>query len=122
MNLEALRSALTESEAHTHPEHPDPSLRGRTYAIPFARVWAAVVELANGGLRGWETLMSDEDLGVLQARCTVPLLRSTDEIEVRMSLDENGLSRVDLSSTSPTGRSDLGRNKRRIRRFFRGSL
>lgn len=119
MNLGKLRAVWTENQAHTHPEHPDPRLRGRTYAIPFARVWAAVAELSQGGLRGWNTLLSDEDLGILKAECTVPLLRSSDEIEVRMSLDENGQTRVDVSSTSNTEKGDLGRNARRIRKFFR---
>ncbi|MBT8396981.1 MAG: DUF1499 domain-containing protein [Gemmatimonadetes bacterium] len=119
MNLGGIRAAFTENQAHTHPEHPDPRLRGRTYAIPFAQVWAAAVDMAGGGLRSWVTLLSDENLGILQADCRVPLLGSVDKIEIRMSLDENGQTRVDLSSISGTERGDFGRNSRRIRRFFR---
>ena len=36
-----------------------------------------------------------------------------------MSLDENGQTRIDMSSTSQAERGDLGRNARRIRKFFR---
>ena len=68
-----LRAAFLENQAHTHPEHPDPTLRGRTYAIPFAQVFAAAAELASGGLHGWTTLMADEDLGIIQAECQGPV-------------------------------------------------
>ena len=119
MNLDGLRAWFSENQAHTHPEHPDEGLRGRTYAIPFARVWRAAAELAEGGLRGWETTMADEDLGILQAQCRGLSPRSTDAVEIRMSLDDNALTRVDMSSTAQGPRGDLGRNARRIRRFFR---
>jgi hypothetical protein len=41
-----LWSGLTRNRAVTHYKHENPNLRGRTYAIPFATVWAAAVELA----------------------------------------------------------------------------
>jgi hypothetical protein len=119
LSPDGIRAAFGESQAHTHPEHPDESLRGRTYAIPFARVWETVVELAGGGLRGWETVMADEDLGLLQAECHGLVSRTIDDVEIRMSLDENALTRIDMSSTARKARGDLGRNARRIRRFFR---
>ena len=119
MSLTELRATLRENQAHTHPEHPDNRLRGRTYAIPFAKVWAAIAHLASGGLRGWITVVADEDIGILRAECQSPLFRSVDDVEVRMSLDENALTRVDMSSMSRFEKGDLGRNARRIRNFFR---
>jgi hypothetical protein len=110
---------LGENEVHTHPEHPDERMRGRTYAIPFARVWEAVVQLAGGGLRGWTTVTADEDLGILTAECSGLLPRLVDDVEIRMSLDENALTRIDMSSRARKGRGDLGRNARRVRKFFR---
>ncbi len=72
MSFRRLWAALWENQAHTHPEHPDGSLRGRTYAIPFAQVWAAAADMASEGLRGWTVVMADEDLGILQAECRDP--------------------------------------------------
>lgn len=120
MSFGKLWAAYRENQAHTHPEHANGDLRGRTYAIPFAQVWAAVVELASGGLRGWTTVFADEDLGILRAESQTPVSRIVDDVEIRLSLDENALTRVDMSSVSRVGRADLGKNARRIRKFFRG--
>lgn len=114
-----LWSGLTQNRAVTYQNHLDPSLRGRTYAIPFARVWAAAVELASGGLRGWTLVEADEDLGTFKAESKTQVFRFVDDVELRMSLDENGQTRVDMTSASRVGRGDLGKNARRIRGFFR---
>jgi hypothetical protein len=119
LSLSRLRDGLLNNQAETHPEHLDPRLRGRTYAIPFARVWAAALEIASRELPGWTVLEADEDLGVLKAESQAPVLRFVDDVELRMSLDENGQTRVDMTSESRVGSSDLGKNARRIRRFFR---
>ncbi len=119
MSFTKLRATLMEYQALTQPHHPDEDLRGRTYSIPFAQVWSATESLAAGELRGWTTMMADEDQGLLRAECQGILARSSDEVEVRISLDENGQTRVDMSSTSKAGRGDWGRNARRIKRFFR---
>ena len=118
MSFAKLRAVLWENRARTHPEHPDERLKGRTYAIPFAQVWAAVVEIASGGLRGWTTVVADEDLGVLRAECQVLVFRFVDDVEIWVSLDENAQTRVDMSSSSRGERGDLGHNARRIRKFF----
>jgi uncharacterized protein (DUF1499 family) len=118
LSFAKLREALVENQAHSHQHHPDENLRGRTYSIPFAKVWNAIDALASGGLRGWSTVRADEDLGVLRAECKGMLTRSLDDVEIRISLDENGQTRVDMSSASRVERGDLGRNARRVRRFF----
>jgi len=94
-------------------------LRGRTYAIPFAKVWAAAVELASGSLRGWTLLEADEDLGIFKAESRGLVFRFMDDVQVRMSLDEYGQTRVDMVSGSRTVKRDFGANARRIRKFFR---
>lgn len=105
--------------ARTHPGHPDPRLRGRTYVIPYVEVWRGVVELASGGLRGWKILAADEDGGFVEAEVTHPLFRTADAVEIRVRLDENALTRVDVTSAPREGGRDWGRNVRRIRRFLR---
>lgn len=117
MSVPDFRTELRENQAQTHPGHSDGSLRGRTYAIPFTQVWAASVKLASGGLRGWEATAADEDSGILRARCKGLFFRRVDDLEVRVSLDENAQTRVDMSSPRKEG-GDSGRTARRIRRFF----
>lgn len=119
MSRSRLWAALTRNRAVTHPRHDDPRLRGRTYAIPFARVWATAVELASGGLLGWTLTEADEDRGVLQAESRTLVFRFVDDVRIRMSLDEFGQTRVDMTSASRVGKGDLGTNARRVRKFFR---
>ena len=119
MSLSGLWTALTENRVETRPDHPDPRLRGRTYAIPFGRVWKAARELADGELRGWTLLEADEDRGRLVAEVRTRLFRFVDDVTISISLDENAQTRVDMTSASRVGKGDLGTNARRVRRFFR---
>lgn len=119
MSSRGIWSALTTNRAQTHPRHPDPRLRGRTYAIPFAKVWAEAKALASGDLRGWTLLDEDEDLGVFHAEARTAVFGFVDDVRFRISLDENAQTRVDMTSESRKGNGDLGVNARRIRKFFR---
>jgi len=105
--------------AFTAPDHEDPRLRGRRYAIPFDRVWSVAVKLADGGLLGWGVKDSDEIEGVIRARSVTLVFRFVDDVEIRIGLDEDAQTRVDLSSSSRKGGWDFGANARRIRRFLR---
>jgi hypothetical protein len=120
LSLLRLLAPFLENRAETRAGHPDPSLRGRTYAIPFAKVWAAAAALASGGLRGWSLVEADEDRGVIRAESTTLAFRFVDDVRIEISLDENGQTRVDMMSASRVGKGDLGQNARRIRKFFRG--
>jgi hypothetical protein len=110
--------ALTRNRAQTHPRHSDPSLRGRTYAIPYALVWAEATAMAGGELRGWTLLEADEDLGVFKAEAKTMVFGFVDDVQLRISLDENAQTRVDMTSESRKGNGDLGMNARRIRKFL----
>lgn len=114
-----LRALFVENRAQTRPGHPDPSLGGRTYAIPFSGVWAGAVELASGGLVGWSVVETDDERGVILAESTTRVFRFVDDVRIQVSLDENGQTRVDMASASRVGQGDLGQNARRIRKFFR---
>jgi uncharacterized protein (DUF1499 family) len=111
--------ALRRNVAQTAPDEPDPRLRGRTYAIPFDRVWEAARRLANGGLRRWHVVESDDYEGVIRATSTTFALRMVDDVEIRIGLDQNAQTRVDVRSASRKGVADLGTNARRIGRFLR---
>lgn len=117
--LDRLWRGLTENRADTNPAHTDPRLRGRTYAIPFDRVWNACMELAGGGLPRWWVARADDQRGVIDARQKTLVFRFIDDVRIYVSLDNNGQTRVDMASRSRKGRGDLGTNARRIHRFFR---
>lgn len=114
-----LRRALTRNGALTHPDHVDPRLRGRTYAIPFDRVWTAALELADGGLRRWTVIEADDIDGIIRAEARTLVFRFVDDVTIRISLDADAQTRVDLRSESRKGKADLGTNARRIGRFCR---
>jgi hypothetical protein len=94
-------------------------MRGRTYAVPFTKVWKASLVVVGGGISRWSLVAADEDAGVQRAEARTLLLRSVHDVEIRLSLDEFGQTRVDMKSASRTRRGDLGVNARRIRSFFR---
>jgi len=109
--------ALTRNRAWTDPESPDRRLRGREYAVPFTTVWAAALETARSWKR-WTVVQAEARRGEIQAEARTGLWRFVDDVWIRISLDELGQTRVDVSSQSRVGRADLGTNARRIARFL----
>ena len=109
---------VTTSFAETAPAHRDARLRGRTYAIPFEDVWNAAHALAAGGLPRWRIAAADDDEGVIRAEAVTLVRRKCDDVVIRVALDENGQTRVDARASAREGRGDLGRNARRLDRFF----
>lgn len=107
------------SQVQTDPRHEDPRLRGRTYAIPFDRVWTAAVSLAGGGLKRWRLVAADDEAGKMHAETQTLVFRVVDDVYIRIGLDSNGQTRVDLIARARNGRADLGRNARRTRSFLR---
>lgn len=115
----SLIRALTRNQAATAPDHPDPRLRGRRYAIPFQAVWQVAHALADGGMGGWTLVEADELEGRLRAEARTRVFRFVDDVEIRVKLDRDAQTRVDMVSQSRVGKADLGMNARRIRRFLR---
>ena len=118
MFKERLARALTTNRVETDPWSDDPRLIGRTYAIPFEAVWSSCIKLV-GERAGWRMLQSDDLAGFIRVRCTTKLFRQEDDLEIRVGLDENGLTRVDLRSHARSRKVDLGTNARRVGRFSR---
>lgn len=110
-------SALTRNRAFTDPAADDPRLRGRVYAIPYAEVWSAAVGLAESS-SGWTVLSTDARAGEIQAEARTRAFSFVDDVWVRLSLDRQGQTRVDVASSSRVGRADFGTNARRIARFL----
>jgi hypothetical protein len=119
VHLRRIVHALARNHAETAINEADPRLRGRTYAIPFEQVWQAACSLANGGLRRWRILQADDYEGLIQAESTTLVFRFVDDVLIRVYLDKNAQTRVDMQSRSRKGGVDFGTNARRIRKFFR---
>jgi len=109
--------ALTGNRAWTDPESPDRRLRGREYDVPFTTVWEAALEIA-GSTQGWTVTLADARRGEIEAEARTRLWRFVDDVAIRISLDELGMTRVDMTSQSRVGKADLGTNARRIARFL----
>jgi len=109
--------AITRSRAGTHPDESDPRLRGRVYSLPYAEVWQAVQAQA-AAMPRWVVTAVDGRGGVLRAEARTRMWKFVDDVEVRVTLDPHGWTRVDVRSASRVGRADLGTNTRRIARFL----
>ena len=118
MLRERLGRALTTNRAATDPQSDDPRLLGRTYAIPFDRVWTACLVLVERPRR-WTLLQANDLDGYLRVKCQTLVFKFIDDFEIRIGLDEHAMTRVDVKSRSRRGRADLGTNARRIGRFLR---
>ena len=110
--------AFREDRSETDPASPDARLAGRTYAIPFDHVWTSAVGLAKEGLRGWSMSTADDLAGLIIASTVSRIFGVRNDVRVKIGLDENGQTRVDLTSRSRSERPSLGRNRRIIARFL----
>lgn len=108
---------LTEKSAETSPGAEDPRLRGRTYTIPFNDVWETSLHVIRKRLRGWTVVIDNDREGRIDALATSPLRGLETEVVVRIGLDENGQTRVDLETTTRTDVRDYGRCRRLIGHF-----
>lgn len=77
-------------------------------------------DLALGAARdmGWQIVAADRLAGQIEAVATTRLFGFKDNVAVRIR-PENGHARLDVRSHSRIGRSDLGTNAKRIRRYLK---
>jgi hypothetical protein len=115
----SLFQGFSENQAATDAAHVHPDLRGRTYAIPFEQVWQGALGVAGGGLSRWSLIRSDDVTGHILAEIGPALLRPAADVLIKVTLDSNAQTRVDLSTSSRTERWDLGASHRRVVAFFR---
>jgi hypothetical protein len=102
----------------TAADHPDPHLRGAVHSLPYAPLWDAALALAHRTSR-WAVIHADSSRGEIVVEATSRLFGFVDHVVIRVSLDERGLTRVDLTSHSREGRFDFGVNRRRVQRYLR---
>lgn len=110
---------FTTAKTETRPDHPDPVLRDRRYAVPFAQVWEAVLDLMKGGISGWKLTHADEDAGEAMAEVASLLARQPHEVTVHIWLDPDGQTCMNVQSCKRTSRSDLGASRRHVTAFLR---
>ena len=91
---------------------------GRVYAVPFAEVWDELLRMVERRGR-WTLEHMDEELGIITVSCRTPVFRFVDDMTVWVSLDADGLTRVEALSRSRVGKGDLGVNARRIEKMLR---
>jgi len=89
---------------------------GRLYTASFAAVWDRLLEEVRARGR-WELVHHDEELGLITVRCRGFMSAGASLLTVWVSLDDNGLTRIDLRSV-PETRRDLGAGERRIRELL----
>ena len=66
---------------------------------------------------GWEVVDADVGTGVIEATDTTLWFGFKDDVVIRITPTTAG-SRIDMRSLSRVGRSDVGANAARIRKFF----
>jgi uncharacterized protein (DUF1499 family) len=92
-----------------------PDLGPLTLDAPPGQVFPRAVEAARDA--GWEIVAADEAAGRIEATDTTFWFGFKDDVVVRLTPQGNG-TRVDVRSVSRVGRSDVGTNARRIRRYL----
>ena len=118
MFTKRLELILTTNKAETDLLSDDPRLIGRTYTIPFDRVWTACLDMIDRNRR-WTLIYANDLDGYIVVQCQTLVFKFIDDFEITILLDENALTRIDVRSHSRKGRTDLGANARRIGRFFK---
>ncbi len=85
----------------------------------FASSYNLALRTAQG--MGWEITREDPNAGFIEAVDTTALMQFKDDVVIRVRTNADG-SIVDLRSVSRVGRSDLGANAARIRKFQRAFI
>jgi Protein of unknown function (DUF1499) len=83
--------------------------------FPLATLFAQAAIVARDA--GWEIVAIEPQQGRIEATATSLLFGFKDDIVIRITPHEGG-SQLDIRSMSRVGRSDVGVNARRIRRFL----
>lgn len=92
-----------------------PDLRPLRLELPPAEAFGRALQVARD--MGWEIVAAQPEDGRIEATDTTRWFGFKDDIVVRVRPEEGG-SRVDVRSKSRVGRSDVGTNAGRIRRFL----
>ena len=93
-----------------------PDIRPLRLQTPVADVFVAALETA-GGL-GWRIVESDPAAGRIEASDQTFWYGFVDDVVIRITAEGSTATRVDVRSVSRVGKSDIGANAARIRKFL----
>lgn len=116
--LQTTWRGLYSNGARTGEDVASVWLRGRTYAIPFDRVWRQALELGRDGLPRWHLQFADDYEGVIRVEVAAASLRPALQVTIRIGLGIDAQTRVDAEAQAPGRRADLGASARALARFF----
>jgi uncharacterized protein (DUF1499 family) len=103
-------SAVAAQQRAAYPDIAPKNFAG-TPQEAFARARGAAAAM------GWEVVAADENALRIEATDTTLLFGFKDDIVIRIR-PAGAMARLDVRSVSRVGRSDLGTNARRVRRFL----
>lgn len=109
---------LTKNRAETNPDHPDASLRTRTYKATYDSFFETVSHVI-GWLPRWELVEQDIENGKIRATRQTRVFRFVDDVEIRMKQVNENTVTLDAFSASRVGKGDFGQNARNIREFLK---
>lgn len=92
-----------------------PDLEPITLSVPPDAAFESALAVAQDS--GWEIVLADRSTGRIEATDRTRWFGFEDDVVVRLTPWGTG-TRVDVRSVSRVGRSDVGTNARRIRRFL----
>lgn len=95
------------------PEYPDIQPQ-RFVGVEKGKAFDVALSVAESF--GWEIREASRDAGVIEAVATVPVFRFRDDVTITITTDDRGAV-VSMRSRSRVGKSDLGENARRIRKY-----
>lgn len=93
-----------------------PQIKPLIVETKFEDTYAAALATAKD--LNWQVVKADKQAKKIEATDTTFWFGFKDDIVVRITVLENGYSRVDVRSVSRVGRSDIGTNARRIRDYL----
>ncbi|MFQ5588999.1 MAG: M28 family peptidase [Nitrospiria bacterium] len=111
--------SLIRNKAETCPDHTDPSLKTRTYALPRDRLFKALSHVIKARPR-WKIIRHDLSEGIITAERQTRIFGFIDDIEIRISKTDEDAVTLNLKSASRVGKGDFGQNARNIREIFTG--
>ena len=101
---------------------PAEQLKGYPDIVPLVTVMHASDLFKNALARardmGWEIVAAVPEEGRIEATDTTPWFGFKDDIVIRIVAETENSSRLDIRSMSRVGKSDLGKNAERIRKFL----
>lgn len=110
---------LTHNQAETRPDHSDPSLWTRTYAIDHDVFFTKLLEVIKE-LPRWKVLSHDLALGEVVATRETRIFHFVDDVRILVVKKEKETIILNIRSASRIGKGDFGQNARNIRELLKG--